>query len=73
VELALKFTVNLAKSKKNLALRLPLLVEGNECIEKKKQFPGVRHTLIMPSSGRPVADIRTMAQAEGVLRNQNRL
>ena len=67
IEMTPKFTVNLDKSKKYLAVSVQLMVEGEETISKiKKHLPALRHELIMIYSGRPGAELQTMEQREAL-------
>lgn len=60
-----KFTVNLAEPKKYLRVDIQLMVEGDKAIAKvKKNFPALRHALIMFFSGQAAADLQTMEQRE---------
>jgi flagellar FliL protein len=62
-----KFTVNLDKPKKYLAVSVQLMVEGEEAIAKvKKHLPALRHELIMLYSGRAVAELQFMEQREAL-------
>ncbi len=65
LELTPKFTVNLDKPKKYLAVNVQLLLEGDEFIEKvKNNLPPLRHELIMLFSGRSTVGLQTMEQRE---------
>ena len=65
LELMPKFTVNLDKPKKYLAVNVQLLLEGDEFIEKvKNNLPPLRHELIMLFSGRSTVGLQTMEQRE---------
>ncbi len=67
VEMAPKFTVNLAEPKKYLLINVQLLVEGAEHVEKvKKHMPMLRHEIIMMLSGMHIADLQTMEQREAL-------
>jgi flagellar protein FliL len=67
LEMAPKFTVNLAEPKKYLLINVQLLVEGDAAIVKiKKHLPALRHELIMLFSGRPAASLQTMEQREAL-------
>jgi len=67
VEMSPKFTVNLDKRKKYLAVSVQLLVEGEGYVEKvKKHMPALRHELIMIYSGRSAAELQTMEQREAL-------
>lgn len=67
LKLSPKFTVNLDRPRKYLAVDVQLLLEGDEYIEKvKKHQPLLRHELIMLFSGRPVAELQTMEQREAL-------
>lgn len=67
LKLSPKFTVNLDRPRKYLAVDVQLLLEGDEFIEKvKKHQPLIRHELIMLFSGRPVAELQTMEQREAL-------
>ena len=67
VEMSPKFTVNLDKRKKYLAVSVQLLVEGEGYTEKvKKHMPALRHELIMIYSGRSAAELQTMEQREAL-------
>ena len=67
LEMKPKFTVNLAQPKKYLAVKVQLMVEGDEFIEKvKKNLPALRHELIMLYSGRSADDLQTMEQREAL-------
>ena len=67
LEMSPKFTVNLDKRKKYLAVSVQLLVEGEGYVEKvKKHMPALRHELIMIYSGRPVSELQTMEQREAL-------
>ena len=67
VEMAPKFTVNLAEPKKYLMINVQLLVEGAEHVAKvKKHMPVLRHEMIMLFSGMHVADLQTMEQREAL-------
>lgn len=67
VDMAPKFTVNLAEPKKYLLVNVQLLVEGADAVEKvKKHLPMLRHELIMMMSGMHVADLQTMEQREAL-------
>lgn len=67
IEMTPKFTVNLDKPKKYLAVSVQLMVEGEEAISKiKKHLPALRHELIMIYSGRAVTEIQTMEQREAL-------
>lgn len=67
IEMSPKFTVNLDKASKYLAVNVQLMVEGAENIEKiKKHLPALRHELIMIYSGRSATDLQTMEQREGL-------
>lgn len=65
LEMSPKFTVNLDKPKKYLAVSVQLLIEGEDAAAKiKKHLPALRHELIMIYSGRSAADLVTMEQRE---------
>ncbi len=65
IEMTPKFTVNLDKPNKYLAVNVQLMVEGDKFIEKvKKHLPALRHHLIMSYSGRSAAELQTMEQRE---------
>ena len=67
LEMKPKFTVNLAERRKYLMVKVQLLIEGEEYIEKvKKHMPLLRHELIMLYSGLPVAELQTMEQREAL-------
>jgi len=67
MEMAPKFTVNLAEPKKYLLINVQLLVEGGEAIAAvKKHMPALRHELIMLYSGKPSEDLQTMEQREAL-------
>lgn len=67
IEMTPKFTVNLAEPKKYLLIKVQLLVEGAEAIEKvKKHMPMLRHEMILMLSGIPRADLETMEQREAL-------
>lgn len=67
VEMAPKFTVNLAEPKKFLLVNIQLLVEGAENVEHiKKHMPMLRHEIIMMLSGMHIADLQTMEQREAL-------
>lgn len=67
VDMAPKFTVNLAEPKKYLLVNVQLLVEGAEPVAKvKKHLPMLRHQMIMMLSGMHVADLQTMEQREAL-------
>ena len=67
LEMSPKFTVNLDKRKKYLAVSVQLLVEGEGYVEKvKKHMPALRHELIMIYSGRSAAELQTMEQREAL-------
>lgn len=67
IEMAPKFTVNLAEPKKYLQVNVQLLVEGAEAIEKvKKHMPMLRHEIIMMLSGMHIADLQTTEQREAL-------
>ncbi len=67
IEMAPKFTVNLAEPKKFLLINVQLLVEGAAAIEAvKKHMPALRHALIMLYSGRQSAELQTMEQREAL-------
>ncbi|HEY8096069.1 MAG TPA: flagellar basal body-associated FliL family protein [Methylobacter sp.] len=67
MEMAPKFTVNLAEPKKFLLINVQLLVEGAGAIAAvKKHMPALRHELIMLYSGRPSAELQTMEQREAL-------
>lgn len=67
VEMAPKFTVNLAEPKKYLLVNIQLLVEGAENVENvKKHMPMLRHEMIMSLSGMHIADLQTMEQREAL-------
>jgi flagellar FliL protein len=72
IEMAPKFTVNLAEPKKYLLINVQLLVEGPKTIEAvKKHMPALRHQLVMLFSGRPSADLQTMEQREALRQETN--
>ncbi len=72
IEMAPKFTVNLAEPKKYLLINVQLLVEGPKTIEAvKKHMPALRHQLVMLFSGRPYADLQTMEQREALRQETN--
>lgn len=67
LEMKPKFTVNLDKPKKYLAVKVQLMVEGEENItEIKKHLPALRHEIIMLYSGRASAELQTMEQREAL-------
>jgi flagellar protein FliL len=67
IEMTPKFTVNLAEPKKYLLIKVQLLVEGAENVEKiKKHMPMLRHEIILMLSGIPRADLETMEQREAL-------
>ncbi|HEY8218825.1 MAG TPA: flagellar basal body-associated FliL family protein [Methylobacter sp.] len=67
LEMAPKFTVNLAEPKKFLLINVQLLVEGADTIAAvKKHMPALRHELIMLYSGRPSEGLQTMEQREAL-------
>ncbi|MGZ4956019.1 MAG: flagellar basal body-associated FliL family protein [Methylobacter sp.] len=67
VEMAPKFTVNLAEPKKYLLVDVQLLVEGaNTIAAVKKHMPALRHELIMLYSGRSSEGLQTMEQREAL-------
>lgn len=67
LEMSPKFTVNLDKPKKYLAINVQLMIEGAEALEKiKKHLPALRHELIMIYSGRAVSELQTMEQREAL-------
>lgn len=67
VDMAPKFTVNLAEPKKYLLVNVQLLVEGADAVERvKKHLPMLRHELIMMMSGMHSADLQTMEQREAL-------
>lgn len=67
IEMAPKFTVNLAEPKKYLLVNVQLLVEGAEPVEKiKKHMPMLRHEIIMMLSGMHIADLQTTEQREAL-------
>ncbi|OAI10586.1 flagellar basal body protein FliL [Methylomonas lenta] len=67
IEMTPKFTVNLAEPKKYLLVKVQLLVEGAENVEKiKKNMPMLRHEIILMLSGIPRADLETMEQREAL-------
>ncbi|MDD2740391.1 MAG: flagellar basal body-associated FliL family protein [Methylomonas lenta] len=67
IEMTPKFTVNLAEPKKYLLVKMQLLVEGAENVEKiKKNMPMLRHEIILMLSGIPRADLETMEQREAL-------
>lgn len=67
IEMAPKFTVNLAEPKKFLLVNVQLLVEGAGTIAAvKKHMPALRHALIMLYSGRPSEELQTMEQREAL-------
>jgi flagellar FliL protein len=67
IEMAPKFTVNLAEPKKFLLIDVQLLVEGAAVIAAvKKHMPALRHALIMLYSGRPAEQLQSMEQREAL-------
>jgi flagellar FliL protein len=67
IEMAPKFTVNLAEPKKFLLIDVQLLVEGASAIAAvKKHMPALRHELVMLFSGRPSEQLQTMEQREAL-------
>ncbi len=67
IEMTPKFTVNLDKPNKYLAVSVQLMIEGEKFIEKvKKHLPALRHELIMNYTGRSAADLQTMEQREAL-------
>jgi len=67
IEMAPKFTVNLARANKYLVVNVQLMVEGEKFIEKvRKHLPALRHELIMLYSGRPSTELQTMEQREAL-------
>ncbi len=67
LEMTPKFTVNLAKPNKYLAVNVQLMVEGQKYIDKvKKHLPALRHELIMLYSGRSSEKLQTMEQREAL-------
>ncbi len=67
VDMAPKFTVNLAEPRKYLLVNVQLLVEGVEAVENvKKHMPMLRHEIIMMLSGMHVADLQTTEQREAL-------
>ena len=67
VDMAPKFTVNLAEPKKYLLVNIQLLVEGAANVEKiRKHMPMLRHEMIMMLSGMHIADLQTMEQREAL-------
>lgn len=67
VEMAPKFTVNLAEPKKYLLVNIQLLVEGAENVERvKKHMPLLRHEIIMMLSGMHIADLQSTEQREAL-------
>ena len=67
LEMAPKFTVNLAEPKKYLLINVQLLVEGESASTKiKKHLPALRHELIMLLSGRSADSLQTMQQREAL-------
>ncbi|MGY6278069.1 flagellar basal body-associated FliL family protein [Methylomonas sp. MgM2] len=67
VEMAPKFTVNLAEPKKYLMVNIQLLVEGADRVETiKKHMPMLRHEIIMTFSGMHLDDLQTTEQREAL-------
>ena len=67
IEMAPKFTVNLAEPKKYLLVDIQLLVEDAENVENiKKHMPMLRHEIIMMLSGMHIADLQTTEQREAL-------
>ena len=67
LEMSPKFTVNLDRRNKYLVVKIQLMVEGKDYVEKvKKHLPVLRHELIMLYSGRSVAKLQTMEQREAL-------
>ena len=67
IEMAPKFSVNLADPKKVMLVNVQLLVEGAGAFKAiKKHMPALRHELIMLYSGRLSEDLQTMEQREAL-------
>ena len=67
LEMAPKFTVNLAGHRKYLMVDVQLLIEGEQNVEKiKKNMPALRHALIMLFSGREASELSTTEQREAL-------
>ncbi|MGR9044217.1 MAG: flagellar basal body-associated FliL family protein [Gammaproteobacteria bacterium] len=67
LEMAPKFTVNLAGRRKYLMVDVQLMIEGKENLDKfKKHMPAIRHELIMLYSGRDEAELSSMEQREAL-------
>ena len=67
LEMAPKFTVNLAGQRKYLMIDVQLMIEGKQNVEKvKKHMPALRHELIMLYSGRDDAELASMEQREAL-------
>lgn len=67
LEMAPKFTVNLAGHRKYLMINVQLMIEGEQNVEKiKKHMPALRHELIMLYSGRKETDLASMEQREAL-------
>lgn len=67
LEMAPKFTVNLAGHRKYLMVDVQLLIEGEQNVEKiKKNMPALRHALIMLLSGREASELSTTEQREAL-------
>ncbi|MGR9116128.1 MAG: flagellar basal body-associated FliL family protein [Gammaproteobacteria bacterium] len=67
IEMAPKFTVNLAGRRKYLMINIQLMIEGTHNVEKvKKHMPALRHELIMLYSGRDETLLASMEQREAL-------
>ena len=67
LEMAPKFTVNLAGHRKYLMINVQLMIEGRPNLEKiRKHMPALRHELIMLYSGRDEAELATTEQREAL-------
>ena len=67
LEMAPKFTVNLAGQSKYLMINVQLMIEGKENLAKiKKHMPALRHALIMLYSGRNDEELSSMEQREAL-------
>ena len=67
LEMAPKFTVNLAGHRKYLMIDIQLMIDGEQNVEKiKKHMPALRHELIMLYSGRDASELSSMEQREAL-------
>lgn len=65
LDMAPKFTVNLAEKRKYLLVKVQLLIKGQTNVDRiNEHMPAMRHEIIMFLSGKSEADLKTTIQRE---------